>query len=262
MILNFVKKKILKAKVQEKPFPFLFIKNLISKKDLNNLNKALPSYDAIIEDEALYQSNSKTKASVLPKSKIYKKLNENKQFKKINFLFKKLKPLIVKKFEKEIDLYVKKKFSISSLKYHSLYAVMKKNYLKSPHIDRRDHLIHMLFYPSSDPSKGGELNIHELKSKRNIYDVFPSKKQLKIKKKFKVNNNSCIIILNVPWAYHSVSKYKSLVDRKYLYMVYDFPISKPGSEIKNRKAGYNENQFWKNEVKVKSLQRKKVFLTE
>jgi len=45
-------------------------------------------------------------------------------------------------------------------------------------------------------------------------------------------------------------------------MVYDFPISKSGSKLKNRKAGYNQNQFWKDEVIIKSLKRKKKFQTE
>ena len=262
-MFNLVKQKILKTKVQENPFPFLFIKDLISKNDWNNLNKILPNYDSIKNDEdALYQSSSWTKISVLPKSKTYIKLNKNIEFKKINSLFKKLTPVIVKKFEKHINSYVKKKNSFNLLKYHSAYAVMKNGYIKSPHIDRRDHLIHMIFYPSSDPLKGGEICLHEIKDKKKIFDVFPSKNSLKIKKKFKVYNNSCIIILNVPWAYHSVSIYKSLVDRKYLYMVYDFPIFKSGSIPKNRKKGFNENNFWKNNVKVKSLQRKKTFFTE
>ena len=91
---------------------------------------------------------------------------------------------------------------------------------------------------------------------------FQKKKNLTIKKKYKVFDNSCIIILNVPWAYHSVSEYKSIKDRKYFYMVYDFPIAKSGSKYKNRKAGFNQNQFWKNEVIIKSLKRKKTFLTE
>ena len=51
--------------------------------------------------------------------------------------------------------------------------------------------------------------------------MFFQKKITTINKKFKVFNNSCIIILNVPWAYHSVSPYKSNKDRKYFYMVYD-----------------------------------------
>ena len=39
--------------------------------------------------------------------------------------------------------------------------------------------------------------------------IFFQTKNLKTKKKYKVKNNFCIFILNVPWAYHSVSKYMS-----------------------------------------------------
>ncbi len=261
-MLNTAKNKILKTRVQKDPFPYLFVRNLISEKDLYNLNKVLPNYKSIYNDEVLYQSSSKTKKTLLPKSKNYKKLNKNKEFKKINLIFQKLKPIIVKKFDKYIDLYVKKNIPNKSLKYHSSYSVMRKGYKKSPHLDRRDHLIHMIFYPSSDPSKGGEICIHKVKKKKKSFDVFPEKKNLTIKKKYKVFDNSCIIILNVPWAYHSVSEYKSIKDRKYFYMVYDFPIVKSGSKYKNRKAGFNQNQFWKNEVIIKSLKRKKTFLTE
>ena len=31
-------------------------------------------------------------------------------------------------------------------------------------------------------------------------------------------------------------------------MVYDFPIKKSGSKAENRKKGYNENDFWKQNV--------------
>ena len=59
-----------------------------------------------------------------------------------------------------------------------------------------------------------------------------------------------------------MSPYHGKEDRKYFYMVYDFPIKKSGSKIVNRKKGFNENDFWKYKVKVKSENRKKVFLTE
>ena len=129
---------------------------------------------------------------------------------------------------------------------------MKKGYKKSPHLDRRDHLIHMIFYPYSDPQKGGEICIHKLKKKKNSFDV--SKKKTAINKKFKVFNNS-YIILNVPWATILIP-YKSNKDRKYFYIVYDFPIIKSGSKYKHRKAGFNQNQFWKHEVAIKSLKEK------
>ena len=38
-------------------------------------------------------------------------------------------------------------------------ALMKKGYIKSPHADRRDHLIHCLFYVEVDRNKGGDLKL-------------------------------------------------------------------------------------------------------
>ena len=81
-------------------------------------------------------------------------------------------------------------------------------------------------------------------------------------KKYKILPNSCLIILNVPWAYHSVKKYIGNKDRKYFYMVYDFPIKNTGSNAKNRKKGFNGNIFWKQKVKVQSSKMRNVFLSE
>ena len=139
---------------------------------------------------------------------------------------------------------------------------MTKGYKKSPHIDRRDHLIHMIFYSESDASKGGEIIINKVKKKKNVFDVFPSKSLSKVHKKYKVYKNSLLIILNVPWAYHSVNYYRSTKDRKYLYMVYDFPIKNSGSMIKNRKKGFNANNYWMNDVAIMSKKRRNTFLTE
>lgn len=261
-MFNTIKKKILTTQVKETPFPYIFINDLIDKKKLKNLNKVLPNYKDIVGDNILYQSSSRSKKTILPKSKIYKKLEKNKSFSEIDKTFRKLKPTIIKKFEKYIQMHVSKNFSHKSLKYHSSYSVMRKGYKKSPHLDRRDHLIHMIFYPFSKSAEGGEICIHKLKKQKKVYDVFPNYRELKINEKYKVKNNSCIIILNVPWAYHSVSLYKSEIDRKYFYMVYDFPIIKSGSKLKNRKEGFNQNHFWNDEVKVKSSKRKNVFLSE
>ena len=45
---------------------------------------------------------------------------------------------------------------------------MRKGYLKSSHIDRRDHLIHGILYPCSDHHNGGDILINELKKKKII----------------------------------------------------------------------------------------------
>ena len=140
---------------------------------------------------------------------------------------------------------------------------MKKGYMKSPHLDRRDHLIHMIYYSDAEASKGGEIILNKLnKNKKKDYDIFPSRNSLKVFKRYKVTKNCLLVILNVPWAYHSVSYYHGKKDRKYFYMVYDFPIKNSGAITKNRKEGFNANNFWKQKVSVKSNKRKKVFLSE
>lgn len=141
---------------------------------------------------------------------------------------------------------------------------MRRGYIKSAHIDRRDHLLHVLFYLSSDDTKGGEIKIMQLKNKvrNNYYDIFPSKKNLKLFKSYKVKNNFCLFTLNVPWSYHAVSKYKGKKDRKFIYVVYDFPSNSTGKNLKNRKKGNNQNEFWKSKVSVRSSKRKKNFFSE
>ena len=78
----------------------------------------------------------------------------------------------------------------------------------------------MIYYSDSDSTKGGEICLNKVKKNfSGAYDIFPSKNSLKIYKKYKVSKNCLLIILNVPWAYHSVSYYRGNKDRKYFYMV-------------------------------------------
>ena len=222
----------------------MFIKNIFDKKYVDKLNTFLPSFESLTGKEIMYQSESKSKKTILPSSVTYKKLDKNRLFKNVNRSFKKLQPTILKKFNKYIKIHINEKYLNSNLKYHSSFSIMKKGYKKSSHLDRRDHLIHMIFYPDSDASKGGEICLNKVKNKSNgVYDIFPSKNSLKIYKKYKVSNNSLLIILNVPWAYHSVSKYYGKKDRKYFYMVYDFPIKKSGSRTENRKKDIMKTTF-------------------
>ena len=262
-MINNLKKKIQKSKVNLSPFPYIFIKNIFDNNYVDHLNNLLPSYKKLNGKEIMYQSKSQTKKTILPSSVVYKKLLKKKEFKSLNKYFDNLRFEIIKKFQKEIRIFVKKKVVPSQLKYHSSYSVMKKGYKKSAHLDRRDHLIHMIYYSDSESSKGGEIILNKINNKnKKFFDIFPEKKSLRVFKKYKVSKNSLIIILNVPWAYHSVSKYFGNKDRKYFYMVYDFPIKKSGSITINRKKGFNANDFWVQKVSVKSNARKRVFLTE
>lgn len=263
-MLDYSKKKIRNSKLNLYPFPYFIVNDLIPKKELKKIDKVLPNYKDITEKDIYFQSSSKTKKTLLPSSDRYKKLNKNKNFKKLNSLFKRLKPQIISKFRKAINENVEKKFQRSKLSYHSTYSVMKKGYIKSAHLDRRDHLLHILFYLSSDSSQGGDIQIMKMKGKKkeNTYDIFPSKNELKIFKSYKVKKNFCLFTLNVPWSYHAVSKYLGKKDRKFIYVVYDFPTNQSGKKLKNRKKGNNQNQFWKSKVEVVSSKRKNNFFSE
>ena len=261
MILE-IKQKIEKSRINTSPFPHIVIKNLLSKSTLRKLNKTLPNYDDIGDKNVIFQSSSETKKTIMPDTKLFKNLLKKKIFKDVNDNFKKIKPIIIKKFKKEILKNVNPSFIKSKIKYNMNFALMKKGYLKSAHLDRRDHLISGIYYPTSKKNKGGDLQLCKVKRGKKTFDVFPSKKNLRVVKNYKINENFCVFFLNVPWAYHAVNKYNGNTDRKYFYIDYDFNLKNSSSSAVNRKKGLNRNSFWKTPVKVKSLSRKKIFFTE
>ena len=257
-----IKHKIENSEINLDPFPHLIIRNLLPSTKLKELNKVLPNYKDVESKNVIFQSTSETKKTIMPDSKVFKNLLKQKIFKEVNDLLKKMKPIILKKFENQILQNVNKKFLNSKIKYNMNFALMRKGYLKSPHLDRRDHLISAIYYPKSTKDKGGDLQLCKLRESRRVFDVFPSKKDLRIAKNFKINQNFCVVFLNVPWAYHAVNKYNGNSDRKYFYIDYDFNVKNSSSSSKNRKKGSNINFFWKNHVKVKSSARKSQFFSE
>ena len=94
-MLSYAKKKIAKSKLNVNPFPYFIVNDLIPKKELEKINKILPSFEEVVEKDIYFQSASQTKKTLLPSSSRYKKLNKNKSFKKINSIFKSLKPVII-----------------------------------------------------------------------------------------------------------------------------------------------------------------------
>ena len=261
MILK-IEKKITKSKLNLQPFPHIIIKDFLPKATLDKLNKVLPNYDDVDEKNVIFQSSSKTKKTVMPDSKIFKNLLKKKIFNQINKNLKKIKPIVLRKFNNQISKHVNPNFINSKIKYNMNFGLMIKGYVKSAHLDRRDHLISGIFYPKSESNKGGNLQMCGSLDKRKFFDVFPSKKNLRIIKNYRIKDNFCIFFLNVPWAYHAVSKYDGKRDRKYFYIDYDFSVKESSSSTKNRKKGSNLNSLWKVPVKVKSLSRKETFFTE
>jgi hypothetical protein len=102
---------------------------------------------------------------------------------------------------------VNEEFINSKIKFKMNFALMRSGYLKSAHLDRRDHLISGIYYPTSMANKGGNLMLCKLKKKHEIFDIFPAKNDLRVKKNYKIKDNFIVFFMNVPWAYHAVSKY-------------------------------------------------------
>ena len=240
----------------------MIIKNFLPKKILDQLTSSLPSYSELKGNNVFIQSKSDTKRSTFFESEYFKKKLMNKQnLKNVIELFKKVEPIINQKFVDIIPNYICSDFINVKTTFSCSMSACIKNYIKSPHIDRREHKFHILFYPQIQKNSGGELCIWRSKDKK-MYDVFPEKKNLQLIKKIKATPNTCIITLNTPDSYHSVNKYSGLMERKYLYVVYDFPSSKINYELKSRIKGNNDNLFWKKPVKVFSQTRLKKFLAE
>ena len=54
-----------KSRLEKDPFPFFVVNNLIPKSNLKKLNKILPKFSEIGNNDVLYQSTSKTKKTIL-----------------------------------------------------------------------------------------------------------------------------------------------------------------------------------------------------
>lgn len=264
-MLNYVKNKVSKSKVKLNPYPHIVIKNFFPKKIHKELVNLLPDFNQLSnssDKKILLQGNSKTKKTIMPDTQTFKILNKDEIFKRCNDVLQKIKPVLLKKFNNIIEENIHTKYLRSKIKYHVSVSLMKKSYSKRPHIDRRDHLIHGLYYPVTDKSQGGNLLLYSLKKLTKTFDIFPKTKDLKVQKKITIDENICIFSLNVPWAYHGVDRYYGKKDRKYFYIAYDFLIRNPGNKLINRKKGFNDNKFWIKPARVKSQIRRKIFLIE
>ena len=62
---------------------------------------------------------------------------------------------------------------------------MKKGYLKSAHLDRRDHLISGIYYPITKINKGGNLQLCGF-DKNDDFRCISLKKNLKIIKNYSI----------------------------------------------------------------------------
>jgi len=259
--LRYVINKINLAKLNTDPFPNLLIKNFLPKKILRDFILNLPSFNQLKGSNIFIQSKSDTKRSIFYKSKYFNEIMKEKNFKEVILFFSKLEKTLNEKFKNEISKFVKKEFISKKTKFSCSISSSIKGYLKSAHIDRREHKFYILYYPEIQKNSGGDLKLWKSK-KQNIYDVFPSPKKIKLSKTIKASGNTCLISLNTPFSYHSLTKYNCNKERKYLYVVFDFPTSKKNYKIKQRKIGNNQNIYWKTPVKVFSKNRRINFINE
>ena len=164
-MINNLKLKIEKAKIETDPFPHFVIKNFLNKMTVKRLNKILPDYKDVENKDVIFQSSSETKKTIMPDSKVFKDLLKIRLFKKVNDNLKKIKPIVLKKFKNHILENVNEEFINSKIKFKMNFALMRSGYLKSAHLDRRDHLISGIYYPTSMANKGGNLMLCKLKKK-------------------------------------------------------------------------------------------------
>ena len=254
--------KIKNSQLKLKPFPHIIIKDFIPKKLFLEFTASLPNYHDLNGENIFTQSKSGTKKSIFYESNFFKKIDsKNKHFKEVILIFKKIEKIINEKFSKEFNKYIKKKYISSKTKFSCSVSSCINNYKKSVHLDRREHKITLLYYPQIQKNYGGNLCLWSTK-KKEIYDVFPPRKNINISKRILPSPNSCVITLNTPDSYHSVTKFTGNKERKYLYAVYDFPTFDDNYKLKERKKGNNQNNFWKLPVKVFSRERMLNFINE
>ena len=205
--LEIVVKNLRKQKVKNNPFPYILIKNFIPKKLFLNFKKTLPSYYDLEGKNIFIQSKSKSKRSIFYESQLFKKLiSKNSYFKEVINIFMNLEEHLNDLFQKDLYKNINPNFKNVESNFSCSFSSSINNYIKSPHIDRREHKFHLLYYPDIQLNKGGDICLWSSKEKK-VYDVFPSKKNIKLSKKIIPTPNSCLITLNTPFSYHSVTKY-------------------------------------------------------
>ena len=60
-MIEYAKKKIKQSKLYTEPFPFFVVNDLIPKKELDKINRILPSFNVITEKDIYFQSASTKK---------------------------------------------------------------------------------------------------------------------------------------------------------------------------------------------------------
>lgn len=198
----------------------------------------------------------------------------------------------------------------------TVFSASTSGYRKAIHVDRRDHIFNILYYGSGSPGEGGELRLHGLKSPSTetaadlsspaasgfgetqdfstsigaspgweavfaedakCYDIFPAEDTTTIAVQLKPLPNDCVIFLNCPCSYHSVTENVCPPgkERLYSYTVFDYvetaseaqsaaaegAMDRSATVVQERSAGKNADLgLWRASYKVFSEERRRKFL--
>ena len=255
---NFILNKIKTANITLEPYPHIVIDNFLEDNFFKKFN--LPNYDEF-DDNVYFQDNKHSKKSIVDNSldnSNYLKLLKNKNFNLFDDIFKnniEIKNVIFKKFEKYLKEHLSMNLDDIDTTTSINYSVSKPEYLKEIHIDRREHIINILYY-LNECDDSAKLELWKEKKLSEINDVFPKRSDMLLIKSYPIKKNSAIIMINLPWAYHSVSVQSSkFLNRKYIYVVWDYVKN---SRIEN--VSNNESIIWKKKVSVVDENRRKNFI--
>ena len=255
MIIN----KINNSTITIEPYPHIKIDNFLEETFKNNI--ILPDYDDI-DDNVYFQDSKKSKKSIVDNSKdnsnYLKLLKNNEHFKMFNDIFKndnRIFDTLIQKFGEHLSKNLSINIDDANISTSLNYSVSIPGYLKEIHVDRREHLLNILYY-LNDCDDSAQLELWKEKNVKEANDVFPKRSDMIISKNYYIKQNSAIIMINLPWSYHSVSiQSEQFLNRKYIYVVWDY---EKNSRVINDKN--NESVIWKKKVYVEDETRRNNFL--
>lgn len=261
MLKDFILEKIKSAIVETEPFSHIIIPDFLPEsyiKDFSNL----PNYHDI-DENVYFQDLKHSKKSIAdnnPDKSNYKSLLDTydkfNDFDKICKEDSELKNVIFEKFSNELKAHLNQDYKSFNTSTSLNYSVSIPGYSKEIHVDRREHLINILLYVSED-NKSANLHLWKEKNIYDVCDVFPSSNELKLSKSYSPKRNTAVIMINLPWAYHSVDEQKkSFLNRKYIYVVFDFEKT----DRDDSKHDNNQSLIWKKKVEVLDNERRQNFL--
>ena len=237
-------------KIYAEPWPHLVVENFLNSQEAVKFKNEILNFKNF-DDKVMVNRNRVNKGTdnfenLVQKTKYIKKfyqlMNDEKFYKNVRNLFKKIKLRWVpndqyhtfsKNFFGEQKFSFKEKF-IKLLSYFGFiktsmnldmdFSVSSKGYYRAAHRDRDTRVINFLLYLNNIPANsGGALEIHEPNFNKNFQDEyprFPKKNQVKFVKKIKPKSGRLVVFLSTPNSYHAAEKITKKLNRVFVYGSY------------------------------------------